>query len=62
VHLFDYDDKQLEKVIDESLKNNIKYLINNSVDVKSFNKVMLLSQLHKNIIPSFGIHPWYVLD
>jgi len=57
--LQDYEDNVLERVLSESEKNNIKYLICNSTSEKDFDKVTKLKERYPSVIAGYGLHPWY---
>lgn len=56
-HLDFYDEKNLEKAI-EDINNNRILTLAMSMDIESYNKNKLYSKKSKYIKPCFGIHPW----
>jgi len=54
------DEKVLEEILAEAKANNVKYIICNATSEKDFEKVYQLGNRDPMIIPSYGIHPWYL--
>ena len=58
-HFDFYKDDELEVMINDVDKNNIK-VVACSMDLKSYDKNIKIAKMSKNIIPIFGVHPWSV--
>lgn len=49
----------IEKIINDACKKEVKYIINSAVDKKTCEEVIYLAEKHKNIYATIGIHPEY---
>lgn len=62
-HIYKKSCKNIEKTIKESLKNNVKKLINCSENIESTLEILDLSKTYPEIIyPTIGIHPEYAVS
>jgi TatD DNase family protein len=52
--------KDLPEVLRRAEKAGIKYMICCATSEKDWEEVALLAEKYKNIVPSFGIHPWFL--
>ena len=48
-----------EQIISRSLQNGVELMFANSATPEDFLIIFQLAQKHKNIIPCFGLHPWF---
>ena len=60
IHLQDYKTQEVKNVVNNAIKNNISRFINASAHPNDWGKVKNLSLQYPQIIPAFGIHPWYI--
>lgn len=60
IHLQDYKTKDIKNVINNAMKNDVGCFVNASAYPTDWIKVEKLAALYKQLIPAFGIHPWYV--
>jgi len=58
VHLQDYEENLIERVLNDCEINNIKYLVCNSTSEKDFDKVTKLKEKYPSVIAGYGLHPW----
>ena len=56
-HIYSYQDEELLDVLSRSGNNEVKSVIDSSVDLNSAKRINLLSQKHKNIFGGIGLHP-----
>ena len=56
-HLDLFKDKELKEILERAKKTNVKYVINNSVDIKTANKSLELSKKYPMIKVALGIYP-----
>ena len=47
-------------IINEALAKGMTHLVVNSTSPQDFDKVLKLKEKYNMVIPSFGIHPWYI--
>ncbi|XP_024988660.1 uncharacterized protein LOC112523334 [Cynara cardunculus var. scolymus] len=50
------------KLIKTALENGIVHFAVNGVSEKDWHLVKQMSDNHPSIIPSFGLHPWFIMD
>ena len=60
IHLQDYKVKDIKNVINNALKNDVGCFVNASAHPTDWAYVQELAVLYRQIIPAFGVHPWYV--
>ncbi|KAK1424638.1 hypothetical protein QVD17_19971 [Tagetes erecta] len=53
---------QAPKVINTALENGILHFVVNGVSEKDWHLVKEMSENHPCLIPSFGLHPWFIMD
>ena len=56
-HIYSYQDEELSEVLSRSCDNEVKSVIDSSVDLNSATRINLLSKKHKNIFGGIGLHP-----
>ena len=56
-HLSKDDYENVDKVIEDALNNNVKYLIVSGYDKKSIKEVIEISNKHENVYLTLGFHP-----
>ncbi|KAI3718836.1 hypothetical protein L6452_19721 [Arctium lappa] len=54
--------KRAPKLIKTALDNGIVHFAVNGVSEKDWHLVKEMSNDHPSIIPSFGLHPWFIMD
>ena len=59
IHLQDYKSHKVETVINSAEENGVLKFINASAHPSDWQKVADLADKYPQIIPAFGIHPWY---
>ena len=47
----------LKEVVERAVKNNVKYLLSISTTDKSFNSILKIVEMFRNIYGTYGIHP-----
>ena len=52
----------LEALINDARNNGIVCMVCNGTSTADWNEVIELSQKHKEIIPSIGLHPWSIKE
>lgn len=62
IHLQDYKTQEVKNVVNNAAKNNVMRFINASAHPNDWNDVQSLATEYPQIIPAFGIHPWYTND
>ncbi|KAI3745487.1 hypothetical protein L1987_58601 [Smallanthus sonchifolius] len=50
------------KVIDTALENGVLHFVVNGVSENDWHLVKELSDNHPCVIPSFGLHPWFIMN
>lgn len=60
IHLQDYKTQEVKNVVNNAAKNNVMRFINASAHPKDWETVRELAKQYPQIIPAFGVHPWYV--
>ncbi|KAK9080714.1 hypothetical protein SSX86_000472 [Deinandra increscens subsp. villosa] len=50
------------KLIKTALENDVHYFVVNGVTEKDWHLVKEMSDTYPCIIPSFGLHPWFIMD
>jgi TatD DNase family protein len=54
---------KIEMVLDDSAKNNVRYLLSNGVDYDSSIRTLALAEQYENrVLAAVGIHPWTVTN
>ena len=56
-HLTDTRFENIEEVINNAFNNGIKFIINNTSNIKDSFKSLELAEKYKNIYSTFGVHP-----
>lgn len=62
IHLQDYKTQNVKDVVNNALKNDVKIFINASAHPSDWQNVQALAEAYPQIIPAFGVHPWYIND
>jgi len=62
IHLQDYKTQDVKNVVNNAAKNNVSRFINLSSHPQDWDIIQNLSQQYPQIIPAYGIHPWYIND
>ncbi len=62
IHLQDYKQKCATDILSAMPKFNVKKVICVSAKEQDWAKVQKLAQTHSEVIPAFGLHPWYVKE
>lgn len=60
IHLQDYKTEEVKNVVNNAIKNNVSRFINLSSHPQDWDIIQNLSQQYPQIIPAYGIHPWYI--
>lgn len=61
LHLADYRaETDVSVVIAESVEAGVTHLVCNGTSEADWGKVLELSHAHSQVIPCFGLHPWFV--
>lgn len=60
IHLQDYKTQEVKNVVNNAIKNNVSAFINVSSYPQDWNCVHALAQQFLQIIPAYGVHPWYI--
>jgi len=62
-HVQDYEPDILKLIMDNAIKSGVKHMMCNSTSDKDFEKVRNLCEKYSSVLlPSFGIHPWFLDD
>ena len=56
-HLDLFKDKELKEILDRAKKANVKYVVTNSVDIKTAKKILDLAKKYSMIKAALGIYP-----
>lgn len=61
-HLHDFQESELDEVLQTCHQYNIKHILTNSTEKENFAKTINISQNSSNIniIPGIGYHPWFL--
>lgn len=59
IHLQDYKAHSAESVINSAIKLGVTKFINPSSHPEDWKRIAYLADKYEQIIPAFGIHPWY---
>ena len=62
IHLQDYKTQDVKNVVKNALKNNVKVFINASAHPDDWQRVTEIANKFAQIIPAYGVHPWYIKD
>ena len=60
IHLQDYITQDIKNIVINAIKNNIQKFVNPSSHPSDWQKIEDLSKSINQIIPAFGVHPWYI--
>ena len=60
IHLQDYKTQEVKNVVNNAVKNNVMRFINLSSHPKDWDAVRNIAEQYPQIIPAYGIHPWYI--
>ena len=60
IHLQDYKSQDVKNVISSALQNRVNLFINPSSNPSDWPIITELSMQYQQIIPAYGIHPWYI--
>ena len=60
IHLQDYKTREVNNVITAAKQKGVMHFINPSSHPDDWNKVIMLAEQYTEVIPAFGIHPWYI--
>jgi len=59
IHLQDYKTQDIKNVVTNAVDNGINVFINASAHPDDWNKIQQIAAEYTQVIPAFGIHPWY---
>lgn len=62
IHLQDYKTQEVKNVVNNAARNDVTHFINASAHPSDWNTVQNLAENYPQIIPAYGVHPWYVND
>ena len=62
IHLQDYKTQEVKNVVNNAAKNNVTRFINASAHPDDWDEVKILANQYPQLIPAYGIHPWYTKD
>lgn len=62
IHLQDYKTQEVKNVVNNAAKNNVTHFINASAHPNDWTTIKELAFKYPQIIPAFGVHPWYIGD
>ncbi|MBQ8482533.1 MAG: TatD family hydrolase [Alphaproteobacteria bacterium] len=62
IHLQDYKTQEVKNVVNNAAKSFVTRFINLSSHPNDWNNVKNLTSAYPQIIPAFGVHPWYITD
>ena len=62
IHLQDYKTQDIKNIVNTAQKNGVFVFVNASSYPADWSKIAELATEYPNIIPAFGIHPWYIND
>ncbi|KAL4491960.1 hypothetical protein ABPG72_008381 [Tetrahymena utriculariae] len=62
IHLLDYTEFQLEIILENASKANVKHIMNNCCVEQDFIKIQSILKKYKDnfILNSYGLHPWWL--
>lgn len=60
IHLQDYKSHTAEEVLSEAAQNGVVRFVNPSSHHDDWQKVSALVEKYPQVIPAYGVHPWYV--
>ncbi len=60
IHLQDYKTQDIKNIVTNAQKNKVALFVNASSHPSDWNIVADLAKQYPQIIPAFGVHPWYV--
>ena len=62
IHLQDYKTQEVKNVVNNAAKNFVMRFINASAHPSDWQSVQKLATDYPQIIPAYGVHPWYTDD
>lgn len=62
IHLQDISSFETEAFLGQCKTNRINTLLSNSAKYSDWKTLKSLAENNKNIVPFFGLHPWYIED
>jgi len=62
IHLQDYKSQDVKNVISLAEQNKVNLFVNASSHPQDWDKINNLAAQYPQIIPAYGVHPWYVDD
>ncbi len=60
IHFQDYKSQDVKNVISSAIQNKVELFINASSHPSDWGKISALTAKYPQIIPAYGVHPWYI--
>lgn len=60
IHLQDYKEKDVKNLVTKATEYKINTFVNISSHPSDWSEIKHLAKLYPQIIPAYGVHPWYI--